>query len=311
MSSPFLVLIIPTDTFSFWHIIYSTAISAEHSEQLKRDAKKQAEVEKARSAAQRQAEDVLSSERGRVKAGTAALRTLQTQYEAVVGQLKKQTDLLLEAKKKNEEMKTSNEFLVTKMEEEMLQAEQARENERTIEAERLKEIEKEREAESKRLIERESEINREREMEREKEKEGQNERGIEVNREREREVERERERERSAVQAAESAQAQAEAQAQDLEKENQDLKFRLSSLESELIKSLSSPLPLSEDSQPTLSQPSSSEEYEELLAKMQQLTAQCESSSALSKRLEMQVAALEDEKAKREEAVKREALSLR
>jgi hypothetical protein len=252
-----------------------------------------------------------------VKAGTAALRTLQTQYDAVVGQLKKQTDLLLEAKKKNEEMQSSNEFLVTKMEEEMLQAEKARENERMIEAERLKEIEKEREAESKRLIERESEINREREMEKEKEKEkeGQNERGIEVNREREREVEKVRERERSAVQAAESAQAQAQAQAQALEKENQDLKFRLSSLEAELIKSLSSPPPLSEDSQPTLSQPSSSSstsvEYEELLAKMQQLNAQYETSSALSKTLEMQVAALEDEKAKREEAVKSEALSLR
>jgi hypothetical protein len=250
-----------------------------------------------------------------VKAGTAALRTLQTQYDAVVGQLKKQTDLLLEAKKKNEEMQTSNQFLVTKMEEEMLQAEKARENERMIDAERLKEIEKEREAESKRLIERESEINREREMEKEKEKEkeGQNERGIEVNREREREVEKERER--SAVQAAESAQAQAQAQAQALEKENQDLKFRLSSLEAELIKSLSSPPPLSEDSQPTLSQPSSSSsssaEYEELQAKMQQLNAQYESSSALSKTLEMQVAALEDEKAKREEAVKSEALSLR
>jgi hypothetical protein len=276
---------------------------------LKREAKKHVEAEKARSVAQRQAEDVLSSERGRVKAGTAALRALQTQYDAIAGQLKKQNDLLKVAEKKNAEMKTSNELLVSKMEEEMLQAEKARESERMREAKRLEEIEKDREAESKRFIERGREINREREMEREKEKEKQNKRGIEVDGE----LERERERERAAVQAAESAQSLSQSQIKALEKENQDLKFRLASLESELEKSLSSLPPLSEGLQKTLPQPSSSssEEREELLGKIVRLTAEYEGNCAVSNSLTKQIATLEEEKAKREEAVTRETLSLR
>jgi chromosome segregation ATPase len=272
---------------------------------LKRDAKRHVEVENARSVALKQAEDMLASERDSVKASKVSLQALKTQHETIVAQLKKQSDLLLEAERKNEQVKTSNAQLIAKMEGEMVEAEKARENERVREAQRLHEVEKDREDLSKRLVEREREWEMERKQE--KERQSENERKIDTDRERESEREREREKER------ESARSQFQA----LEKENLDLRFRLTSLESELSRSLSSPPLLTESVQTAPLQPSSSsssstsEEYEELLSKMAHLTAQYETSSSLSQSLKLQVAALEDEIAMREETLKKEALSLR
>lgn len=159
---------------------------------MKRDARRHVEVENARSVALKQAEDMLASERDSVKASDVSLQALKTQHEAIVAQLKKQSDLLLEAERKNEQVKTSNAQLIAKMEVEMLEAEKARENERVREAQRLHEVEKDREDLSKRLVERE----REWEMEREQEKERQSENERKIDTERERESERDRERER-------------------------------------------------------------------------------------------------------------------